>query len=351
MLHPSRRVLSIAGASLGAALLATAITLVATRHADEPAETASTSSPSEPGPPEQPALSDDFALVDLDAAPSAGLEGVVTTLSDLPIAPTKRTMRYLDHLANDDKGRKTFAERYRRAGRYEEHIESKLQDADMPEDLVWVAAIESSMSPQATSPAGAAGLFQFMPETADRFGLFVGNELDERRSVTKSTDAAIAYLGVLFDTFGAWDLALAAYNCGEGRLEQALTDARASLGRNEEEPVTFPELCALGLLPKETADYVPKIHAFAIAVHNREILHLDDVEPIAAMHFSEIAVPGGTKIAPIAKAAGISVATLREYNPDLLSDRLPPGLGDMLVEVPPDRLEQTLAALPALLER
>lgn len=352
MLRPSRRVLSISAVAVGATLVATVVGLAVTRETRAP-ESAATSSPtdSDPAAIEQAALRDDFELVDLDAAPSAGLEGVVTTLSDLPIAPTKRTMRYLDYLANDEKGRKSFEERYRRAGRYENHIEAELQQADLPEDLVWVAAVESAMSPQATSPAGAVGLFQFMPDTADRFGLFVGNELDERRSITKSTDAAIVYLGFLYDSFGAWDLALAAYNCGEGRMAQALEDGRAALGRNEEEPVTFPELAALGLLPKETMDYVPKIHAFAIASHNREILRLDEIEPLAEMHFAEIAVPGGTHIAPIAKAASISVATLREYNPDILADRLPPGLGDMLVEVPPDRLEQTLAALPALLER
>jgi hypothetical protein len=305
----------------------------------------------EVGPVERAPIADDFDLVDPDGPPTAGLDGVLPSLSDLPIATTKRTMRYVDLFANHEKGRKGFEERYRRAGRYEAYIEQRLQDADLPEDLVWVAAIESSMSPQATSPAGAAGLFQFIPETADRFGLFVGSELDERRSITKSTDAAIALLGYLHDTFGAWDLALAAYSCGESRLEQALEDARAALHRGPEEAVEFRELAELGLLPKETLDYVPKVHAFAIAVHNREILHLDGVEPLPPMQFAEIAVPGGTRLAPIAKAAGISVATLREYNPDLLSDRLSPGFGDMLVEVPADRLEQTLAALPAHLAR
>ncbi len=347
MIDPGLRSRSRLHGALGAVLAA----VLAACSSGSDSTPAPTSTAVDLAPAERAPIADDFELVDPDAAPSAGLEGVLPSLSDLPIATTKRTMRYVELFANQEKGKKGFEERYRRAGRYEAYIEARLQDADLPEDLVWVAAIESSMSPQATSPAGAAGLFQFMPETADRFGLFVGSELDERRSITKSTDAAIAYLGFLHDTFGAWDLALAAYNCGEGRLDQAIEDARAALHRGPEEPVEFRELAELGLLPKETIDYVPKVHAFAIAVHNREILHLDGVEPLPPMQFAEIAVPGGTRLAPIAKAAGISVATLREYNPDLLSDRLSPGFGDMLVEVPADRLEQTLAALPAHLAR
>ncbi len=307
--------------------------------------------PSTPLTLEESDIEGDFELVDPDVIPTAGLEGVVTTLSDLPLPLTQRTLRYVNHFGASEKGRKTFAERYRKASRFREHLEQKLHDLDFPEDVMWLAAIESGFNPQATSPAGAAGLFQFMPETAERFGLSVSSVMDERRSITKSADAAFAYLGFLYDTYQSWDLALAAYNCGEGRLADALAKARAALGRAEEDPVAFHELAELRLLPRETMNFVPQIHAFAIVVHNRELLGLDDIEPLPLMRFAEIAVPAGTRLAPIARAADISIATLREYNPDLLTDRLPAGQGDFLVNIPADSLEQTLAALPALVAR
>src|SRR5262249_46252753 len=156
-------------------------------------------------------------------------------------------------------------------------IEDSLRYANLPEDIVWLAAIESGFVPQATSSKGAVGLFQFMPETAERFGLAMGPEIDERRSITRSTEAAIAYLTFLSDRYGSWDLALAAYNCGEGRVDEALDKGREKLGRDPDEPVRFHELAHYKLLPKETADFVPKVHAFAIVAHNAEALSLDDL--------------------------------------------------------------------------
>lgn len=300
---------------------------------------------------EEADLEGDFELVDPDVIPTAGLEGVVTTLSDLQIPLMQRTLRYVSHYGTSEKGKHTFRERYRKASRFREHLEQKLHDLDYPEDVLWLAAIESGFNPQATSPVGAAGLFQFMPETAERFGLAVNATMDERRSITKSADAAFAYLGFLFDRYQSWDLALAAYNCGEGRMDEAIEKARAALGRTEDDFVAFHELAELRLLPRETMNFVPQIHAFAIVVHNRELLGLDDVEPLPLMQFAEVAVPPGTRLAPIARAADISVATLREYNPDILTDRLPSGQGDYLVNIPAESLEQALAALPALIAR
>lgn len=300
---------------------------------------------------EQTDLAGDFELLDPTADPVPSLADVVPTLSDLPVPVTRLTMRYVENFAVSDKGRDTFTDRYRRSFKYREHIERKLRDQEIPEDLVWLVAIESGFKPQAVSPVGAAGLFQFMPETAERFGLTVTEEHDERRSVTKSTDAAIAYLTIMFEQLGSWDLAIAAYNCGEGRVLEAVTRARQILGRTEDEPVAFHELAERGLLPRETMHFVPMIHAFAIVAHNAELLTLDDLDPPLALHFTEIAVPAGTRLGLIAKAADVSVSTLQEYNPDFLLDRVPGAKGDQLVQIPANVLEQTLAALPALIAR
>ncbi|NUO48451.1 MAG: lytic transglycosylase domain-containing protein, partial [Polyangiaceae bacterium] len=340
-------------AGLGLASVAVITALAVGGGSPPPAETPPEPQVVDKGPVslETSDLEGDFELVDPDVIPTAGLEGVITTLSDLPIPLTQRTMRYVSHFGTTEKGKKTFSDRMRKASRFREHLEQRIHDQDFPEDVLWLAAIESGFNPQATSPAGAAGLFQFMPETAERFGLTVGSQIDERRSVTKSTDAALSYLGFLFDTFGTWDLALAAYNCGEGRLDDAIEKGRAALGRSEEDHVAFHELAELRLLPRETMNFVPQIHAFAIVVHNRELLGLEEIETLPFMHFAEVAVPAGTRLAPIARAADISIATLREYNPDLLTDRLPPGRGDYLVNIPAESLDQALAAMPALIAR
>lgn len=340
-------------AGLGLASIAVITAIAVGGGSAPPAETPPDPQVVDKGPValEQTDLEGDFELVDPDVIPTAGLEGVITTLSDLPIPLTQRTMRYVAHFGTTEKGKKTFADRMKKASRFREHLEQRIHDQDFPEDVIWLAAIESGFNPQATSPAGAAGLFQFMPETAERFGLTVGSQIDERRSITKSTAAALSYLGFLFDTYGSWDLALAAYNCGEGRLGEAIEKGRAALGRSEDEHVAFHELAELRLLPRETMNFVPQIHAFAIVVHNRELLALDEIETLPFMHFAEVAVPAGTRLAPIARAADISIATLREYNPDLLTDRLPPGRGDYLVNIPAESLDQALAAMPALIAR
>jgi hypothetical protein len=300
---------------------------------------------------EQPDLIGDFEVVDPSADITPSLEGLVTTLSDLPVPVTRLTMRYVEHFGTSDKGRQAFFERFHRSSRYQEHFARKLRELDLPEDLMWLAAIESGFNPQAVSPAGAVGLFQIMPVTAERFGLAMGPELDERRSVVRSSDAAFSYLAILKEQLGSWDLALAAYNCGEGRLLEAMDAARNKLGLEPHAPVAFHELASQKVLPRETAHFVPMIHAFAIVVSNRQLLVLDDEQPYDPLRFTEIAVPAGTRLGVIAKAADISIATLREHNPDLLTDRLPPGKGDLLVQIPTDYVEQTLAALPALLER
>lgn len=294
---------------------------------------------------ERSELEGDFALWDEKAPTDPAVEGVVSSLSDLPIPLTQRTMRYVAQFGGDTKGRQTFEARFKRGGRYREHIVQALHDADFPEDLVWLAAVESGFNPQARSPKGAAGLFQFMPDTAARLGLSISGELDERRSITKSTAAAVGYLRFLHDRFGAWDLALAGYNCGEGCVDDAIDKARERLGRGPEEEITFRELAENKLLPKETADFVPQIHAFAIVAHNRDMLGLAAAAD-PPMRFAELAVPSETKLITVAKAAGLSLDTLQEYNPDLLVDHVPAQRGDFLINVPADALAQTLAALP-----
>ena len=294
---------------------------------------------------------------DLDEATPAEIDGgtaalATLTLSDLPVPVSKRTMHFVEYFAGDEKGRKAFAERFRRAGRYREHIERALRDARLPEDLLWLVAIESGFNPQAISPKGAAGLFQFMPETAARYGLAVNEVVDERRSITKSTAAGVAHLSDLYEVYGSWELALAAFNLGRERLDDAIEKLKVMRpARERGKPATLKELAEARLIPKETANFVPQIQAFAIVAANRGSFGLDELDPAAPLDFAELAVPPGTRLRTVAGAAGISVATLRDHNPDFLGERVPADGGDVLVNVPSDRVAQALSSFATYAQR
>ena len=141
---------------------------------------------------------------------------------------------------------------------YEEMIKAKLEERQMPADLIYLAMIESNFNPNATSPVKAKGMWQFMAATAREFGLAVTGRTDERTDPAKATDAALAYLQQLKDRFGSWYLAAAAYNSGGGTVSKAM---RKTVGRTKGTDEDF--WLIMPNLPKETQDYVPKLIATA----------------------------------------------------------------------------------------
>lgn len=310
---------------------------------------------SPPGPApielEQPDLANDFEPVtDVDIADAGALSSF--TLPDLPIPISKRTMRFVAYFAANERGRRAFSERFRRAGRYRAHVEQALRDEEAPEDLLWLVAIVSGFEPQATSPKGAAGLFQFMPETASKHGLAQSEWIDERRSITKATRAGVKLLRGLFERYQRWDLALAAYNMGEENLDEAIERLKKRRKpRDAKKPIELGDLAEAKLVPKETASFVPQVQAFALVAANRGRFGLDDLDVEQPFTLAEIAVPPETPLSLVARAAGISIATARDYNPDLLRDRTPPGSSDTMVDIPADKLSSALAAMPVLVAK
>ena len=288
---------------------------------------------------------------DLDDPEGATL--ATLTMPDLRVPVTRRTMRFVKFFGRTENGRAAFLQRFRRGGAYKNHIEQALREAGLPEDLVWVAAIESGFDPTAVSHAGAAGLWQFMPQTGALYGLHQSPFVDERKSIVRATTAAVAHLRDLYERFGRWDLALAAYNYGYDGVLKAMDRALAVRPAQEQgKPIEFADLAEAGLLPEETANYVPQISAFAIVAANRARFGLDslDLAPAPPLEMGELAFPEGTRLRTIARAAGIPTALLREYNPELLRDRLPLTGGDYLVHLPAERVQRTLAAFPAYLD-
>jgi hypothetical protein len=302
---------------------------------------------------DQPELSSDFGKVAEADFEDAGVGALASlTLPALPVPISPRTLRFVNFFSQSEKGREAFAQRFRRAGRYRAHVEQALRDAEMPEDLLWLVAIVSGFEPQATSPKGATGLFQFMPETAARYGLAMNEEVDERRSITRATAAAVQHLRELYDHFGQWDLALAAYNLGQDKVDEAVAKLKERRGpKKANDPLELKDLVEARLIPKETANFVPQLQAFAIVAANRGRFGLDDLDVAPRLDLGEIAVPPGTPLALVARAAGVSVSVLRDYNPHLLRDRAPQGSSDVLVSVPADRVSAALAAFPSLLAR
>jgi len=276
---------------------------------------------------------------DLDDASAEALSRL--QLPDLRIPVTRRTIKYVRFFTRTDRGRRMYEAWLKRSGRYQDMIQSELRDRRLPEDLIWVSMIESGFDARVKSPAGAVGLWQFMPATGKVYGLEQNRYIDQRKNPRLATQAALHHLRDLYMRFGAWDLALAAYNMG---YEQLL-DRIDRYGTAD-----FNELARQEAIPSETASYVPKIMAAAIVANNLERFGFDNVELSRPIDAAEIAVPPRTSLKLIAKAAGVSSTTVRKLNPDILSDRLPPGRGDFIIMIPPDTVSRARAALPAMLQ-
>ncbi|CAA9359013.1 MAG: GH23, partial [uncultured Gemmatimonadaceae bacterium] len=239
-----------------------------------------------------------------------------------------------------------MAERLRRGTRYDPMIRRKLRASGLPEDLAYLALIESGYSPYAYSRVGAAGLWQLMPETARDGGLRVDGWVDERRDPVRSTEAAIRFLRWLDREFGSMYLAVAAYNGGPGRIARGLTrfahDMEGSTGDG------FFTLAAQDYLPRETKEYVPQLIAAAL-VGKEPARYGIPVRPEPEFAYDSVRVPALTPLASVASASGSSVAEILDLNPHYLRGLVPPGSG-ATVRVPVGRgdgFADAFAALPA----
>jgi membrane-bound lytic murein transglycosylase D len=202
-----------------------------------------------------------------------------------------------------------------RAGRYLEMIRDTLRDRGLPEDLAFVAMIESGFNPLAVSRAGAKGLWQFMAGTARRYGLRVDQWVDERFDPEKSTSAAASYLRDLYAQFGSWSLAQAAYNAGERTVERAI----GVVGSTD-----FWALARSSSLRQETKEFVPQIHAATVIGQDPSRYGFDVASP-SPTDVEFVSVPPGTNLTAIGTAAGVSTETLRSLNPALVKGVTPPG--------------------------
>ncbi len=264
-------------------------------------------------------------------------------LPDLPVKWDDRVVRYLEFFRDDPRGHATFANLYRHSGRWREMIRRTLRGKSLPEDLVFVAMIESGFEPIARSPAGAVGIWQLMPETAKIYGLGIDRWLDQRMSAQQETAAAADFLADLHRRFGSWDLAIAGYNMGYGGVAAVVrrynTNDFWSLERTE------------GTLPWETTLYVPKILAAAVVAHNLAAFGFGELQVDPPVEADEVNVSPGSPLALVAQAAGCTLKDVEALNPELRAARTPPpGEGDAAfpVKVPRGKGETAAQALATM---
>ena len=204
----------------------------------------------------------------------------------------------------------------KKSGRYGAAVRRTLREQGVPEDILWLALVESGFDASISSPAGAAGLWQFMPDGAKIYGLTVDRWIDERLDPERSTVAAARYLKDLKQRFGNWELAFAAYNMGYGGLLAAIRKYNTN---------DFWELSRLESgVPLETALYVPKIVAMAIVARNRAVFGCADVELEPSMSYDHIAIGPGVSLKSVASAADVAVDCVEAMNPQVVAGRTPP---------------------------
>lgn len=177
---------------------------------------------------------------------------------DLANLDHARVDSWVKNFTTNPKLKSNFAVWLDRKPTYEPMISAKLTERDMPQDLIYLAMIESGFNPKAKSPAAAGGLWQFISETGKRYGLTVNKRVDERNQPVKATDAALSYLSDLHDRFGSWYLAAAAYNTGENRVGRLM---RQVTGSEKGTDADYYRISSL--LPRETREYVPMMIAAA----------------------------------------------------------------------------------------
>lgn len=235
---------------------------------------------------------------------------------------------------------KAFASALQRSGRYLPLMRSILREAGLPEDLVYVAMIESAFKAKAHSRAAAKGYWQFIAGTGKRYGLKTTRDIEERSDPVKSTRAAAAYLRDLYEMFGDWYLAMAAYNAGEGRVLRGLQRTGAR---------TYWELRDGNALHRETRDYVPFFIATTLIAKDPARFGFDVVQD-PPLEFDVVEVPRPVELARVSRELGVSLETLRGLNGEVVGRNTPRGFTAYPLRVPKGAgpvLSARLSSIPA----
>jgi membrane-bound lytic murein transglycosylase D len=246
----------------------------------------------------------------------SGETNVVTW--DITVTRNERVEDWIDFLTGRNRDRTALW--LERSGKYGPMIQAELRERGMPEDLLYLALIESGFSPKAYSSAAASGIWQFIAETGKRYGLEVNGEVDERRDPVKSTHAALDYLGELHDRFGSWYLAAAAYNTGENRVGRIMREMYGTERGTDEH---FWKIAHR--LPRETRDYVPLMLAAGHIAKEPAKYGFTELAYQQPLAFDVAWVPGAIALADVARSIDIATDSLADLNPHLVDGATPRG--------------------------
>ena len=218
-----------------------------------------------------------------------------------------------------------FAMWMERSGKYMDIMKDVMKERNMPEELVFLPFVESGFNVNAYSRARAVGPWQFIEGTAKRYGLTIDWWRDERKDPVKSTRAAASYLRDLYKMFGSWNLALAAYNAGEGRISKAMRRSDAD---------DYWDLLHTKQIHPETKEYVPRYIAAAMIASEPEKYGFRDLAYHEPLDYDEVTLHGPVDIDVIAKCAETDVAAIRELNPELRRWSTPPNMSSYTIRIP-----------------
>jgi membrane-bound lytic murein transglycosylase D len=224
-----------------------------------------------------------------------------------------------------DRIRDRFSIWLSRSGTYIEMMKDILREKDIPEHMVFLPMIESGFNPLAFSRARASGPWQFIAATAKRYGLEIDWWKDERRDPVKSTIAAADYLKDLYGMFGSWNLAMAAYNAGEGKIQRAMKKSKSE---------DYWSLLNTGHIKDETKEYVPKFIAASIIASNPREYGFDDIQYHPPMSYEEIEITSPIDLAVAAECAGTTYEEIKMLNPELRRWCTPPDVQKYSLRIP-----------------
>ena len=221
--------------------------------------------------------------------------------------------------------REKFVTWLSRSGKYIPFMRKLLKEQGLPEDLVYMALIESGFDPYAYSRSKAVGPWQFIHRTGKRYGLKVNWWVDERRDPEKSTIAAAKYLKDLYEMFACWYLAAAGYNAGEYKIIRAMKRYRTE---------DFWTLTKHQYLKRETKNYVPLMIAAAVVAKDPEKYGFTGIEYEEPLRYEKVKVPELTDLSHIAKACEISLEEIKNLNPELRRGVTPPNEPEYEIKIP-----------------
>jgi membrane-bound lytic murein transglycosylase D len=269
--------------------------------------------------PSSPTLSFLPALTDTVDSTEASAAG---TPVSLPTPLHFKVQDFIEYFQTD--GRETLQGWVNNSAPYAVLMKNIFKEQHLPEDLFYVAMIESGFKLHSVSPAEATGPWQFLSGTARQYGLRIDGWVDERKDPVKSTLAAAEHFKHLYSRFGSWPLALASYNWGADNVQRAIRESRSR---------DFWNLHASGSIPRELRDYVPKYMAVTIIASNLPAhgFTLPVAEPFV---YDEVQITKSTSLHVIAKNANTTYEQIKWLNPELKYDKTPPDTKPYTLRIP-----------------